>query len=71
MRNPKLFIGQSVPNLKKYFQKKIVTISPLDKPWMNLFLKKINRQMKQEYWKNRRSSKYLSLKKTFSSLKKI
>ena len=26
--------------------------------------------MKREYWKNRRSLKYLSLKKTFSSLKK-
>ena len=37
---------------------------------MNPFLKKIKRQMKREYWKNRRSLKYLSLKKTFSSLKK-
>ena len=27
--------------------------------------------MKREYWKNRRSLKYLSLKKTFSSQKKI
>ena len=37
---------------------------------MNPFLKKINRQMKREYWKNRRSLKYLSLRKTFSSLNK-
>ena len=27
--------------------------------------------MKREYWKNRRSLKYLSLRKTFSSLKQI
>ena len=56
---------------EEIFPEKIVTISPLDKPWMNPSLKKINRQMKREYWKNRRSVKYLSLKNKFSRLKKV
>ena len=39
----------------------------MDKPWINLDLKKLHRQKSREYNKNGKSSKYINLLKEFKS----
>ena len=48
------------------FPEKILEISPLDKPWM----KNVHGRMKREYWKNKKSKKWKTLKKRFFQKKK-
>ena len=52
------------------FPEKILGISSLDKPWMTPQLKNVHRRMKREYWKNKKSEKWKTLKKLFSKMKK-
>jgi hypothetical protein len=56
---------------EEIFPEKTLRISQLDKPWMTPQLKSINRSMKREYWKNRKSEKWRKLKKKFYNLKKV
>ena len=56
---------------EEIFHEKTIKISQLDKPWMTPQLKSINRSMKREYWKNRKSDKWKNLKKKFYNLRKI
>ena len=39
----------------------------MDKPWINLDLKKLHRQKSREYNKNGKSSRYINLLKEFKS----
>lgn len=52
------------------FPEKITEFSPLDKPWMTPQIKKVHRRMKREYWKNKKSDKWRTLKRQFSKMKK-
>ena len=56
--------------LEEYFPEKITKMSGLDKKWMGPHLKQINRAMKREFYKNRRSQKYKKLKTKFKRLKR-
>ena len=56
--------------LDKHFPEKCVKISTLDKLWMNPSLKQLNRKVKREFYKNRRSPKYKKLKKKFKKMKR-
>ena len=40
---------------EEFFPEKSITVSPLNKPWMTPELKRINRKMNQEFWRNRKS----------------
>ncbi len=55
---------------EEFFPEKSITVSPLDKPWMTPELKRINRKMKQEFWRNRKSPLWKTLKKKFLTVKK-
>ena len=65
-----LFHNFLTGQLEKYFPQKCVKISSLDKKWMNPTLKQINRQMKREFYNNRRSPKYKKSKAKFKKLKR-
>ena len=45
-------------------------MSGLDNKWMNPYLKQVHRAMKREYFKNRKSNKFLKLKTKLKKLKK-
>ena len=45
-------------------------VSYLDKKWMTPKLKNLNRRVKREFFKNRKSPKWRNLKKQFKKLKK-
>ena len=53
-----------------YFPEKTVMVSYLDKKWMNPQLKNLNRRVKREFYKNRKSPKWKKLKRKFKSLKR-
>ena len=56
--------------LENNFPEKTVKISNLDKKWFTPELKQIHRKMQREYYKKRRSPKWLKLKKSFKALKR-
>ena len=56
--------------LDEYFPEKMVKISSLDKIWMSPSLKHINRCMKREFYKHRKSQKYTELKAKFKKMKR-
>ena len=56
--------------LDEIFPEKQIKVSYLDKKWMTPKLKQLNRKVKREFYKNRKSPKWLSLKKKFKVLKK-
>ena len=56
--------------LDKYFPEKTVKISSLDKKWMSPRLKVLHRSLQREYFRNRRSQKWKSLKIRFKREKK-
>jgi hypothetical protein len=56
--------------LDRFFPEKSVKISTLDKKWMSPSLKQINRKMKREFYKHRRSPKYRKLKAKFKKMKR-
>ena len=56
--------------LDEYFPEKTVMVSYLDKKWMNPQLKNLNRRVKREFYKNRKSPKWKKLKRKFKSLKR-
>jgi hypothetical protein len=47
-----------------------VIVSDLDKIWMTPYLKTLNRKIKREFHKNRKSNKLKRLKKKFKTLKR-
>ena len=55
---------------EEFFPEKTIFVSSLDKPWMTPELKRINRKMKQEFWRNRKSPLWRTLKKRFLTVKK-
>ena len=55
---------------EEFFPEKTIFVSALDKPWMTPELKRINRKMKQEFWRNRKSPLWRTLKKRFLTVKK-
>ena len=57
-------------NLDKYFPEKSTKMSSLDKDWMSPQLKQLHRSMQREFFKNRKSQKYLKLKSKFKKLKR-
>ena len=56
--------------LDNYFPEKITKLSGLDRKWMNPYLKQIQRAMKREYFKHRKSTKYKELKAKFKKVKR-
>ena len=56
--------------LDKHFPEKTVNISSLDKKWMNPRLKLLHRNLQREYFKNRRSPKWKTLKTRFKREKR-
>ena len=54
-----------VSKFNEYFPKKNLKISNDDQPWMSQKLKKLDRQRKRIYHKNRRSPQYEKLNKDF------
>ena len=56
--------------LDKHLPEKTVRISSLDKKWMLPKLKALHRQLQREYYKNRRSIKWKSLKIRFKREKR-
>ena len=54
----------------KHFRQKSVTLSNLDKKWMNPELKNLQRQVQREYVQNRRSLKWRRLKFKFKQKKR-
>ena len=54
----------------KYFPEKTIQISNLDKKWMTPELKTLSRQIKREFFRNRKSPKWSRLKKEFKTKKK-
>ena len=57
-------------NLEKYFPEKTTKMSSLDREWMNPELKNLNRAMKREFFRHRKSQKYKQLKSKFKKLKR-
>ena len=49
--------------LDEFFPEKSMTVSVLDKKWMNPKLKSLNRKIKREFYKNRKSIKWRKIKK--------
>ena len=56
--------------LDECFPEKTVSVSCLDKKWMTPQLKTLNRKIKREFYKNRKSPKWKKLKRKFKTLKK-
>ena len=54
----------------KFFPVKSIKISQLDKKWLNPMLKSLNRKVQREFYKNRKSNKWKTLKKKFKKLKR-
>ena len=52
--------------LDEHFPEKTVMLSYLDKKWMTPQLKNLNRKIKREFHKNRKSPKWTKLKKEYS-----
>ncbi len=50
---------------EEIFPESVINISSLDKQWMTPELKSLNRRMKREFWKNRKSFKWRKLNKLF------
>ena len=47
------------------FPEKTLKVCDEDKPWISLELKKLDQQMKREFWKHKKSSKWYELKSSF------
>ena len=56
--------------LDEYCPEKTMRISCLDKKWMTPQLKNLNRKVKREFFKNRKSQKWRTLKGRFKKLKR-
>ena len=56
--------------LDEYLPEKTVMISYLDKKWMTPQLKNLNRKIKREFYKKRKSPKWKKLKRKFKTLKR-
>ena len=56
--------------LDEFCPEKTVMVSYLDKKWMTPQLKNLNRRIKREFYKNRKSNKWKKLKKKFKTLKR-
>ena len=56
--------------LEEFCPQKTIKISYLDKKWMTPQLKNLNRKVKREFFKNRKSLKWQKLKKKFKKLKR-
>ena len=56
--------------LDEYFPERKVMVSYLDKKWMTPQLKNLNRKVKREFYKNRKSNKWKKLKRKFKYLKR-
>lgn len=56
--------------LEQFFPVKTVKISTLDKKWMNPSLKALHRQVQREFFKNRQSKKWKTLKGKFRRKKR-
>ena len=56
--------------LDEHFPEKTVSVSYLDKKWITPQLKILNRQIKREFFKKRKSPKWKKLKKKFKNLKR-
>ena len=56
--------------LDEFCPQKTMKISYLDKRWMTPYLKSLNRKVKREFFKNRKSIKWKKLKKKFKKLKR-
>ena len=56
--------------LDEFCPEKVVKISYLDKKWMNPHLKNLNRRIKREFFKNRKSQKWKKLKTKYKKQKK-
>ena len=57
-------------NLDKFFPEKITQMSNLDKRWMDPQLKHLHRDMQREFYRNRKSKKYVKLRAKFRKLKR-
>ena len=58
--------------LKHFLPTKSVRVNPfIDKPYITAELKKLDRQIKREYRRNRKSFKYLEMKKSFDKKMKL
>ena len=55
-------------SLDEHFPEKITKMSTLDRKWMSPHLKPIHRRMKREYYKHRKSRKFLKLKVKFKKV---
>ena len=56
--------------LEEFIPEKTVRVSYLDKKWMSPQLKNLNRKVKREFYKNRKSHKWKELKSKFKNLKR-
>ena len=56
--------------LDQYFPEKIVKMSSLDKKWFSPQLKLLHRQVQREYYKYKKSPKFIKLKRKFKKLKR-
>ena len=56
--------------LDLYFPEKITKLSNLDRKWMSPALKQLHRRMQREFFRHRKSTKYLELKSKFKKMKK-
>ena len=57
--------------LDKFFPQKVVKKSPFDKKWFSPPSKLFTGKKQREFFKHRRSEKFIKLQKKFNSLKKI
>ena len=57
-------------NLDKYLPEKVTHLSNMDRKWMSPQLKQIHRAMQREFYKQRRSKKYIKLRAQFRKLKR-
>ena len=56
--------------LEMYFPEKTTQISNFDRKWFSPALKQLHRKMQREFYSNRKSSKFNSLKSKFKKMKK-
>ena len=54
----------------KHFPEKLLKVSNLDKKWMTPYLKNLSRKIKKEFFRKRKSAKFMKMKKEFKAKKK-
>ena len=64
-RMAELFQNVLLDNYKRIFPIKTLKVCDEDRPWITTDLKRLSRQVKREYFKNRKSEKWLRLKAQF------